>query len=90
MDSFRTREIGGGRRVLATNGSQSPTMTDAIEIPGIANLTELGRLSDLITFRGEMDDTEVSVEYLSEPSPEGLSHFFRTTALQSRLGHPGM
>jgi eukaryotic-like serine/threonine-protein kinase len=37
-----------------------------------------------------MDGIEVAVEYLTDESDEGLNDFYRTTALQSRLGHPGM
>lgn len=65
-------------------------MTETIDIPGIENLTETGRVSDLIVFRGRMDETDILVEYFTDTSPEGLNNFYRTTALQSRLGHPGM
>jgi serine/threonine protein kinase len=65
-------------------------MTETPEIPGVINLKELGRISYLVAYRGEMDGTEIAVEYLTDETDEGLNNFYRTTALQSRLGHPGM
>ena len=37
-----------------------------------------------------MNGVSVTVELLTDDSADNISNFYRTTALQSRLGHPGM
>lgn len=61
-----------------------------LELPEISDLEELGRISYLVAYRGRMDKVRVTVELLTEDSADNISNFYRTTALQSRLGHPGM
>lgn len=60
------------------------------KIDDLENLQEIGRSSFLVTYRAEREGSQFLVEILTEDTPESRREFHRTTALHSRLGHPGM
>lgn len=67
-------------------------MSKPPEIPGIENLREVGRSSLVVGYKGdgEAKGEFMIVEVLIEESDENRLEFYRTSALQSRMGHPGM
>jgi eukaryotic-like serine/threonine-protein kinase len=65
-------------------------MIEPPEIPGISNLKEIGRSSLVAGYRGEVGGVPIIVEVLLDDNDANRLEFYRTSALQSRMGHPGM
>lgn len=66
-------------------------MSQPPEIPGIENLREVGRSSLVVGFKGDTPaEGFMIVEVLLEATDVNRLEFYRTSALQTRLGHPGM
>lgn len=60
------------------------------EISGITGLHEIGRTNLTVAFKGESSAGPMVCEVLIDNDEESRAEFYRTGALQSRMGHPGM
>lgn len=60
------------------------------EVPGISGLHEIGRTNLTVAFKGESSAGPMVVEVIIDNDEESRAEFYRTGALQSRMGHPGM
>lgn len=60
------------------------------EVTGISGLHEIGRTSLTVAFKGESSAGPMVVEVIIDNDEESRAEFYRTGALQSRMGHPGM
>jgi hypothetical protein len=65
-------------------------MSTPPQIPGITELHEIGRNSLVIGYKGYCDGVTTVVEELFEDNLESRLEFFRGSALQTRMAHPGM
>ena len=65
-------------------------MNQAPTIPGITGLEEFGRSTLVVGYKGEAAGVATIVEVLLSDTEENRREFNRSSALQTRMAHPGM
>lgn len=60
------------------------------DIPGVSDLQEFGRSTLVVGYKGMAAGIPTVVEFLLSDDEENRREFYRSSALQSRMSHPGM